>query len=286
VPTPQNTPSQIDALVSPTLKYLRERWWNPEFSEFLSETLRPRPGTRILDVGCGEGTAELSLGRLQISQVDLFAIDRRLERVLQAKRTAAAHNIRVKAAAADACHLPFRSDVFDSTFCVAVLQHVREVDVAIGELARVTKPGGHIVAVEPDNAARYWFSSLESGRKAFELGSTFFAAVLAARGDATDPSVGPKLTSFFAKAGIEPVAVNLFPVSLVRLEPPPKAVWQERQDGARRLLTGIDDGRVRTLADEYAAQLDRYASDVTAAGSSFVEIQNTMLFAAVGHKPE
>jgi SAM-dependent methyltransferase len=286
VPTPQSTASQIDALVSPTLKYLRERWWNAEFSEFLSETLRPRPGTRILDVGCGEGTAELSLGRLQISQVQLFAIDQRLDRVLQAKRTASAHNIRVKAAGADACHLPFRDGVFDSTFCVAVLQHVRDVDVAIAELARVTKPGGHLVAVEPDNAARYWFSSLDSGRKAYELGTAFFAATLAARGDATDPSVGPKLTTFFTRAGIEPVSVNLFPVSLARLGTSPAKVWKERREAVGRLLAGLDDDGVRALADEYLAQLDRYAADVAGAGSSFVEIQNTMLFAAVGQKPE
>ena len=41
----------IDALISPTLKYLRERWWNDEFNDFLTETLRPRAGNRILDVG-------------------------------------------------------------------------------------------------------------------------------------------------------------------------------------------------------------------------------------------
>jgi SAM-dependent methyltransferase len=276
----------IDALVSPTLKHLRERWWNPEFSEFLSETLRPRPGTRILDVGCGEGTAVLSLGRLQISQVALLAIDHRFERVLQAVRTASAHNIRVRAACADARHLPFRSDVFDSTFCVAVLQHVRDVAVAVSELARVTKPGGRIVAVEPDNAARYWFSSLESGRRTYEMGQAFFASALAARGDVTDPSVGPKLTAFFADAGLEPLSVNLFPVSLARLGPPPKSVWQERRDAVRSTLDGTEDASVRRLADEYLAQLDRYAADAARAGSAFVEIQNTMLFAAVAQKAE
>jgi SAM-dependent methyltransferase len=276
----------IDALVSPTLKHLRERWWNPEFSEFLSETLRPRPGTRILDVGCGEGTAVLSLGRLQISQVALLAIDHRFERVLQAVRTASAHNIRVRAACADARHLPFRSDVFDSTFCVAVLQHVRDVAVAVSELARVTKPGGRIVAVEPDNAARYWFSSLESGRRTYEMGQAFFASALAARGDVTDPSVGPKLTAFFADAGLEPLSVNLFPVSLARLGPPPKSVWQERRDAVRSTLDGTEDANIRRLADEYLAQLDRYAADAARAGSAFVEIQNTMLFAAVAQKAE
>ena len=276
----------IDALVSPTLKHLRERWWNPEVSEFLSETVRPRPGTRILDVGCGEGTAIQSLGRLQISQVDLAAIDHRFERVRKTVRTAAAHNIRVKAVCADACHLPFRSDAFDSTFCVAVLQHVRDVATAISELARVTKPGGRVVAVEPDNAARYWFSPLPSGQRVYDMGRAFFAAALEARGDATDPSVGPKLTAMFAEAGLEPLSVTLFPVSLARLGPPPPAVWQERRDAVRRTLEGVQDSFTQRLADDYLRQLDRYSADVTTAGSAFVEIQNTMLFAAVGQKPE
>ncbi len=63
----------IDGFMSATLKDLRERWWNDDFTEFLAETLRPRPGNRILDVGCGTGLAEVSLGRLHISQVRLSA---------------------------------------------------------------------------------------------------------------------------------------------------------------------------------------------------------------------
>jgi len=279
-------PRHIDSLTSPTLKHLRERWWDSDFSEFLAEMLRPRPGTRILDVGCGEGTAELSLGRLQISQVDLFAVDRRLDRVAQTAASASAHNVRVKTAAADACHLPFRSDMFDSTFCVAVLQHVREVTAAVSELARVTKPGGRIVAVEPDNAARYWFSSVEEGQNAYEAGARFFASAIQVRGDGTDASVGPKLTGFFAASGLEPLSVDLFPVSVARLGPPPAAVWRGRRDAIGRLLEGVDDVDVRRLADEYAMLLDRYEQAVHRAGATFVEIQNTMLFAAVGQKPE
>ena len=61
----------VDALTSPTLKHLREHWWDDAFTEFLAETLRPRPGNRILDVGCGEGLAEVAIGRLQVSQVRL-----------------------------------------------------------------------------------------------------------------------------------------------------------------------------------------------------------------------
>ena len=64
----------VDALTSPTLKNLREHWWDDDFTEFLAETLRPRPGNRILDVGCGEGRAEVEIGRLQVSQVRLFGL--------------------------------------------------------------------------------------------------------------------------------------------------------------------------------------------------------------------
>src|SRR5262245_16987245 len=77
--------SSLDALTSPTLKNLREYWWSDEFTAFLRDTLRPRPGNRILDVGCGEGAAEVSIGRLHLSQIRLFGIDHMLNRVIVAR---------------------------------------------------------------------------------------------------------------------------------------------------------------------------------------------------------
>jgi SAM-dependent methyltransferase len=279
-------PRHVDALTSPTLKHLRERWWDSDFSEFLRETLRPRPGTRILDVGCGEGTAELSLGRLQISQVSIFAIDRKVERVRQTLTAATAHNIRVQVAAADAQALPFAGDTFDSTFCVAVLQHSPDVARVVSEFARVTKPGGRVVVVEPDNAARYWYSSSPAGRHAYEVGTRLFAAAAQARRDATDPSVGPKLPAIFGAAGLEPLWVNLFPVSVTRMGPPPAAVWQGRRHALQAMGEAAPDASVRSLVAEYSAALDAYEKEAAAAGPGFVEIQNTMLFATVGQKPE
>lgn len=276
----------VDALTSPTLKHIRERWWDTDFSDFLRDTLRPRPGTRILDVGCGEGTAELSLGRLQVSQVDLFAIDRRLDRVRQTKASGAAHNIKIKTAAADALCLPFGDDVFDSVFCVAVLQHVPHVGEAVRQCARVTKPGGRVVAVEPDNGARYWFSSLDSGRRAFEASTRFFARASLVRGETTDPAVGPNLPARFTAVGLELLWVNLFPVSVTRLGPPPDAIWDERNKALRDTLAQVDDEELRRIGEEYQAVLDQYRAEAAAAGPGFVEIQNTMLFAAVGQKGE
>jgi SAM-dependent methyltransferase len=273
----------IDALTSSTLKHLRERWWNADFTEFLRETLQPRAGDRILDVGCGVGTADVSLGQLGISQLRLFGVDLVVSRVGEAVGATRAHNIRVAFAAADACRLPFRSDAFDSTFCVAVLQHVRELSTAVQELTRVTKPDGRVLIVEPDNAARYWYSFSDTGARAFELATRFFRA-LEARGDATDLALGPKVSTILTRYGIEPITIRLFPVSLIRLGPPSPSVWDARRDIVRGAIDRTQDDALRELGADYLRVLDRYAQEAAAAGRRFVEIQSTMLFATVGQK--
>jgi SAM-dependent methyltransferase len=274
----------IDGLISPTLKNLRERWWDDDFTEFLAETLRPRAGNRILDVGCGEGLAEVSIGRLHISQIRLIGIDRVLSKVVAAKRETASHNQRVRFAAADACHLPFTGGVFDSLFCVAVLQHVGDVDVAVAECARVTASGGKVVAVEPDNSARYAFSSVPSGRRAFEASARFFLELGTARGEQTDPAIGPKLPELFTRHGIDPISVRVFPVSHARLGAPAPTLWLERRQAVERALAQAPSEGVRELGREYLELLTTYEREATAAGSSFVEIQNTMLFATAGQR--
>ena len=274
----------IDALTSPTLKYLRERWWNDEFTEFVVETLRPRAGNRILDVGCGEGQAEIRIGHLHLSQIRLFGIDIMIERVMVARRETAAHNQRVRFATADTCALPFRDGAFDSTFCVAVLQHIREVDSAVTELARVTAAGGRVVAVEPDNSARYFYSSVPEGMTAFEMSSRFFSALAAARGDSVTGAVGPSLPTLFVKHGIEPLTVRLFPVSTSFIGAPADDDWSRRQEAVARILDAAPTHDVRTLGGQYLTALGAYARQAREAGSSFVEIQNTMLFATVGQK--
>ena len=277
--------SGIDALTSPTLKHLREHWWNDEFTGFLKETLRPRPGNRILDVGCGTGIGEISIGRLHLSQIRLYGVDLVVAHALTALKETAATNLRARFAAADARRLPFASESFDSTYCVAVLQHIPDVAVAVEEFARVTRSGGRIVAVEPDNAARYWYSSAGAGMRAFEAGTRFFTALAKARGDGGDPSVGPKLPTLFAGRGIEPESVRLFPVSQARLGVPEARVWEDRRTRVQRAIDNAPSG-ARAIGQEYLDALAAYEAEAAASGPGFVEIQTTMLFATVGQKSD
>jgi SAM-dependent methyltransferase len=279
-------PRNIDALGSPTLKHLRDNWWNESFTTFLKDTLQPRAGSRILDVGCGAGTPEVQLSRLRISQVSLFGVDVLPARVIQAVNAAKSHNIRARYAAADGCMLPFGDGRFDSTFCIAVLQHVRDVETAVAELARVTKPGGRVLAVEPDNRARYWYSSVPAGMEAFELANRLFSALAEARGEATDPVVGPRLPAIFSAKGIEPSDVQLFPVTVSTLGKPPRSVWTARREAITALMADAPDGPVRRLAEDFHKLVTRYSEQATKAGRSFVEIQNTLLFATAGIRSE
>jgi SAM-dependent methyltransferase len=276
----------VDALTSATLKNLREHWWDDAFTAFVKETLQPKAGKRILDVGCGTGTAEVKLSRLRIAQVDFFGVDLEADRAKVAHAAATSHNIGAHFAAGDACALPFVSGTFDSVFCVAVLQHIGDVPRAVAEFARVTRPNGRIVAVEPDNGARYWFSSLDAGLQTYEAGRQFFAGLAQARGDATDATVGPRLPALFAQHDIEPLRVQVFPVSRALVGAPPAALWDGRREAVREAIERAGDAGIRRIGQDYLKLLDRYAKEADAAGPRFVEIQNTLLFATVGQKQE
>ncbi len=277
--------SAIDVLTAPTLKHVRDLWWDDTFTEFLAETLRPRPGNRILDVGCGEGQAEVAIGRLQVSQMRLVGVDLAPAKAAETLRETRSHNQRVVVAAGDACRLPFSSGVFDATFCVAVLQYVSNVSDAIAEIARVTAPGRRVVIVEPDNAARYLYSSVPSGAVALEAGRRFFAAVADSPERATHPAVGPRVPSLLATCGVEAVDVRMFPVTSVQLGIPADEVWVRRRTRVEQAMTGAVTDRVRDAAMVFLAALDVYRDEAAEANTAFVEIQNTMLFATVGQKP-
>jgi SAM-dependent methyltransferase len=49
----------------------------------------------------------------------------------------------------DLCHLPFKSETFDSVICCHVLEHVTSDGAAMSEIRRVLKPGGWALLQAP-----------------------------------------------------------------------------------------------------------------------------------------
>ena len=94
-------------------------------------------GGRVLEVGCGTG---LLLERTYGFASSAAGID------LSAGMLAKARERGLLVALGDATALPFANASFDVVCSFKVLPHVADIRAALSEMARVTRPGGHVLA--------------------------------------------------------------------------------------------------------------------------------------------
>ena len=99
--------------------------------------LSPKPGERILDIGCGTGqlTSEIAQSGAQV-----VGIDSSPEMIAAAQRNCP--NLRFDVAHIEALD---SSNEFDAVFSNAALHWVRDQQRAIGNIAHALKPGGRFV---------------------------------------------------------------------------------------------------------------------------------------------
>ncbi len=103
------------------------------------EALDLRPGERVLDLAAGTAVSTVELAR---SGAWCVAADFSLGMLRAGARR------EVPKVAADALHLPFSDGAFDAVTISFGLRNISDVDVALAELARVTRPGGRVVVCE------------------------------------------------------------------------------------------------------------------------------------------
>jgi ubiquinone/menaquinone biosynthesis C-methylase UbiE len=114
----------------------------------LIEILAPRAGERVLEIGPGTGyyTFEIA-ARLDGGQVDVFDIQQEmLDHVMRTANERGVTNIRP--ALGDAQSLPYADESFDAVVLVTVLGEIPDPDRALGEIARVLRPGGRLIVGE------------------------------------------------------------------------------------------------------------------------------------------
>ena len=165
------------------------------------ERLAPAPGGRLLDAGGGTGRHAAAFGG--------FGIDLVPEMLARARGSAAEGRL----ACADLADLPFAKGCFDVVFCRLALGHVRALDAAYRELARVAARGAPIVVtdVHPEAARRglaRTFKDAEGRLHAalhhtHELADHERAAREAGLGleERVESVIGPEIESFFRRAG-------------------------------------------------------------------------------------
>ncbi|TDC64008.1 methyltransferase domain-containing protein [Streptomyces hainanensis] len=111
--------------------------------------LRLAPGHTVLDLGCGPGTAFDALARRVTPGGRVIGIDHDPRMVREARRRAAGA-AGIEALAADVHRLPLPDRSMDRARTDRVLQHVADPRQALAEARRVLRPGGLLVAAEPD----------------------------------------------------------------------------------------------------------------------------------------
>jgi 2-polyprenyl-3-methyl-5-hydroxy-6-metoxy-1,4-benzoquinol methylase len=118
--------------------YARSARFVSDLAAPLLELLAPRPGERILDLGCGDGVLTQRLVDLGC---DVVAVDSSVSQVEAAKK------LGLNAHAIAAEDLPYREE-FDSVFSNAVLHWIKRADLMIAGVYRSLKPGDLLLNVE------------------------------------------------------------------------------------------------------------------------------------------
>jgi ubiquinone/menaquinone biosynthesis C-methylase UbiE len=114
------------------------------------------PRGRALDAACGTGRHAQHLAALGH---EVVGVDLTPEMLARARETVTGAEF----LEADLVDIPAHDGEFDIIVCGLALAHVAELDRAVGELARVLRPGGHLVisVLHPFQAMLGWHAPFE-----------------------------------------------------------------------------------------------------------------------------
>jgi ubiquinone/menaquinone biosynthesis C-methylase UbiE len=115
-----------------------------ELTERVRRFVQPSGDERALDAGTGTGALAFALAA---HVAEILALDREPALLDEARRHAAAFP-NVTFAEGDITQLELASGTFDIAGCARTLHHVRRPELAISELARVTRFGGHVLVID------------------------------------------------------------------------------------------------------------------------------------------
>ncbi|MCC6534267.1 MAG: methyltransferase domain-containing protein [Burkholderiales bacterium] len=121
------------------------------------EALALEPGERALDIGCGPGYLAYEMAREVGPQGRVLAIDTS-DSMLEVARGRCREFGWAEIRHADAVALPCEDASLDAAVAVQVYLFVADLDRAIGELARVLRPGARAVVVDTDWDSVVWHS--------------------------------------------------------------------------------------------------------------------------------
>jgi SAM-dependent methyltransferase len=123
-------------------------WFERHLAGYHLAATHVAPGATVLDAGCGEGyglTVLAAAGAARVVGVDLDA-----PTVAHARASYAADDPRIEVHRAELKDLPLADAEVELTVSLQVIEHVWDVPGTLASLARVTRPGGHVLLATPN----------------------------------------------------------------------------------------------------------------------------------------
>ncbi len=181
-------------------RYLATRPW---VGQLYKSFLGLRPGIRVVDVGCGTGDFTRYLAELTPGNFKMIGVDTRAPSLRSAfsetRKAGLASKISFRKG--DAYNIPVQNGYADLTCCRTLLMHLTDPLKAVKEMARVTKPGGTVAAVEHGEAQSVFDPDDERyADLAKKLGDAYLKGIRKLEGK--DYAIGDRLPTIFRKAGL------------------------------------------------------------------------------------
>jgi len=163
--------------------------WTRETRRSLYRQASLAQAKAILEVGCG--TAAITAELADSCAAAVVGLDIARASLTYARELAPA----IEFTEGDAHSLPFRSGSFDVVVCHYLLLWLTDPARGVAEMARVTRPGGFVLAcAEPDYGGRIDHPA--------ELASLGRLQADSLRRQGADPELGRRLAELFAAAGL------------------------------------------------------------------------------------
>lgn len=192
----------------------RNHWWHVDFLELMAKRLKLEAVRDVLDVGCGVGHWSMLLGAVLPEDARVTGIDREASWVEHARARADARRLaeRFTYRTGDAEQLPFPDAAFDLVTCQTLLIHLPDPAACIREMRRVTRPGGLVLAAEPNNLTEaLLLDAVTNQASTDDIVELVRLQLTCERGKVAlgegDNSLGDRVPGLFAREGLSEVRV-------------------------------------------------------------------------------
>ena len=177
-------------------RYLKQAEWTAAIREYIYKKIFVEANHTVLDLGSGTGALLTEL--ITQTNDNVVGLDLSYDNLAFAKRN---HNA-YKLVQGDGLELPFSTNSFDFTLCHYLLLWLVSPNKCLGEMKRVTKPGGWVLALaEPDYGGRI------DHPPEFSILGEWQTIALKIRG--ADPEIGRQLLDLFVQTGLQHIQTGV-----------------------------------------------------------------------------